>query len=91
MGALESFLPEAGRERGVCESPWAGLGQRQHNQVLSLWKTALRKRMKTQGSRMGLKALNRKARRSPTSLLSGAMAWVKPRTWGQGEGIKKHR
>lgn len=28
---------------------------------------------------MGLKALKRKARRSPISLLSGAMAWVKPR------------
>lgn len=79
-GALGSFLPEAGRLRGVCEWPRAGPGQRQQqNQSLRRWKTALRKRMKTQGSRMGLKALKRKARRSPISLLSGVMACVKPR------------
>ena len=78
-GALGSFLPEAGWVRGVGEWPWAGLGQRQQSQSLRRWKTALRKRMKTQGSRMGLKALKRKASRSPISLLSGAMAWVKPR------------
>ena len=78
-GALESFLPEADRERDFRESPWAGLKYRQQNQSFSRWKTDLRKRIKTQGSRMGLKALKRKARRSPISLLSGAMAWVKPR------------
>ena len=78
-GALESFLPAADRERVVRESPWAGVEGRQQNQSFSRWKTDLRKRMKTQGSRMGLKALKRKARRSPISLLSGAMAWVKPR------------
>lgn len=89
-GALESFLPEAGQARDVCESPWAGLRHRQQNQSLRRWKTALRKRMKTQGSRMGLKALKRKARRSPISLLSGAMAWVKPRIWGQSEAVKNH-
>lgn len=77
--ALGSLLSEAGCERGVCKRPGAGLGQRQQNQSLRRWKTALRKRMKTQGSRMGLKALKRKAWRSPISLLSGTMAWVKLR------------
>lgn len=87
-GGLESFLPEASLERVVCESPRVGLGPRQQSQSRSFWKTALRKRMKTQGSRMGLKALNRKARRSPISLLSGEMACVKPRIWGQGGHIQ---
>lgn len=79
VGPSVSLLSDAGRERGVCKSPWTERAHRQHNPSLSRWKTAFRKRMKTQGSRMGLKALKRKARRSPISLLSGAMAWVKPR------------
>lgn len=79
VGANGSLLPDAGRERGVCKSPWTERAPKQHSQSLRRWKTAFRKRMKTQGSRMGLKALKRKARRSPISLLSGAMAWVKPR------------
>lgn len=74
VGAGGSLLSDAGRERDVCKSPWTEGAHRQHNQNLRRWKTAFRKRMKTQGSRMGLKALKRKARRSPISLLSGVMA-----------------
>lgn len=79
VGASGSLLPDEGQERVVCKSPWTERAHKQHSQSLRRWKTAFRKRMKTQGSRMGLKALKRKARRSPISLLSGAMAWVKPR------------